>query len=83
MRLALAAHVQAGKALKHVSDRSGVARATLLEWLSRGTPPETVAKGAAVMEALDDDANARGKMGGASPSNRQGISSNNPSDQNR
>jgi hypothetical protein len=54
MRLALAAHVQAGKALKHVSDKSGVARATLLEWLSRGTPPETVAKGAAVMEALGD-----------------------------
>lgn len=52
LRLALHAHVQAGNSLSGLSERSGVARATMLDWLSRGTPPETVTKGAAVMDAL-------------------------------
>ena len=51
LRLALVAHVEDGKGLGPIASQANVSRATLLNWLSR-TPPETIAKAAAVYEAL-------------------------------
>lgn len=54
LRLALAAYSRGGGSLRRVARQAGVGSSTLLAWLS-GPPPETIVKGAAVMEVLEND----------------------------
>lgn len=54
LRLALIAYSRAGGSLRRVGRQAGVAPSTLLNWLT-SPPPETIAKGAAVMEVLERD----------------------------
>ena len=61
MRQALSAHVESGRSLRSIAEKAGVSRATLLNWLA-GPAPETISKGQAVMEALDD-ATGKGSEG--------------------
>jgi transcriptional regulator with XRE-family HTH domain len=54
LRMALVGHVEAGKTLGPVARRSGVSRATLLNWLANKEAPETIVKAQAVSDALRD-----------------------------
>lgn len=54
LRLALVAYSRGGGSLRRVSRQAGVSPSTLLNWLA-GPPPETIVKGAAVMEVLERD----------------------------
>lgn len=53
LRKAIHAYLANGGTAKALSDRTGVSRATLLDWAARIEPPETVAKAITVMSHLE------------------------------
>ena len=55
LRMGLAAWLAEGKSLVPLSEQTGVARATMLDWVQRADAPETIRLGQAVMEAIKDE----------------------------
>lgn len=53
LRRAIHAYLANGGTAKALSDRTGVSRATLLDWAARIEPPETVSKAIIVMAELE------------------------------
>lgn len=52
LRLALRHHVQSGRSVRSIAKDAGVAHTTIMEWMTRTTPPETIAAVDAVVKAL-------------------------------
>ena len=55
LRMALASWMSEGRSLVPLSERTGVARATMVDWVQRSDAPETIRLGSAVMEAIKDE----------------------------
>lgn len=52
LQLALRQHIESGGSVRSIAQESGVSHPTLLDWLHRVAPPETIAAAQAVIMAL-------------------------------
>lgn len=52
LQMALRHHVESGRSVRSLARESGVSAPTLLEWIQRIAPPETIAAAQAVIMAL-------------------------------